>query len=68
LSLEHCRRVTFVPDGLLVLTGLAGVASLNLQARRDQGSVSVSLGQPESFPGPWVELLVLIRFGTKPRT
>ena len=31
LSLEHCRRVTFAPDGLLVLTGLAGVATLNLQ-------------------------------------
>ncbi|KAK9822807.1 hypothetical protein WJX81_000986 [Elliptochloris bilobata] len=31
LSLEHCRRVTFAPDGLLVLTGLAGVAALNLQ-------------------------------------
>lgn len=31
LSLEHCRRVTFAPDGLLVLTGLASVATLNLQ-------------------------------------
>jgi len=31
LSLEHCRRVTFTPDGLLVLTGLASVATLNLQ-------------------------------------
>jgi len=51
LSLEHCRRVTFVPDGLLVLTGLAGVASLNLQARREQGGVPETLGQPDSFSG-----------------
>lgn len=33
LSLDGWRHVTFIDDGLMALTSLKGVASLNLQAR-----------------------------------
>lgn len=33
LSLDGWRHVTFIDDGLMALTSLRGVASLNLQVR-----------------------------------